>query len=111
MYIIYPNKYKSLCLISPADNTHMSIQDIALKDTPFGLPFLIINDSDLPYNFDFFMAWEADFSNPHGHGLGAHRYFIEKAKEEISQNINVQENRDLIKRMKKELLETEGVVL
>ena len=53
----------------------------ALKITPYEQPFLIVGSEDLP---DFAQeSWEADFSNPHGHGLGAQRYFIQQAEAEI----------------------------
>ena len=49
---------------------------MALKDVPAGTPYLIVNPAtDLPPDFDFFEAWEADFSTPDGHGIGADAWF------------------------------------
>ena len=48
----------------------LTVETIAKKDVPPGVPYLIINESDLPADPAFLEAWEADFSSPHGHGIG-----------------------------------------
>jgi hypothetical protein len=44
---------------------------VALKDVPIGSPFLIVEDTDLPQDREYIDAWEADFSQPHGYGVGS----------------------------------------
>ncbi len=50
------------------------IDHVALRDTPAGLPYIFIEDTDFPDYVDdlreFRDAWEADFSNPEGYGIG-----------------------------------------
>lgn len=79
MKIIYPRQGGTgISLIMPAPSAGISIQEIARKDTPAGVPYLILNDSDVPNEIDFFDAWEADFSNPDGYGIGAEAWFAEQ---------------------------------
>ncbi|WP_054433460.1 hypothetical protein [Achromobacter sp. 2789STDY5608633] len=74
--IIYPRESGGICVVVPADG--MPLEEIARKDVPGGVPYLIVEDSDLPADQEFRDAWEADFSNPHGHGIGADAWFQER---------------------------------
>jgi len=76
--IIYPQENGSIAMIIPASNCGVSIEEIARKDVPPGIPYLIVNDQDLPEDDSYFNAWEADFSNPHGHGVGHEAWFAEQ---------------------------------
>lgn len=67
--IIYPNSDGGISIIIPID-CGLSVEEIALKDTPQGLPYKIINRSDIPEDRTFRDAWETDFSEPDGHGIG-----------------------------------------
>ena len=80
--IIYPQDNGSVALIIPAPECGITIQEIARKDVPAGKPYLIVDVSDLPENQDFFNAWEADFSNPDGIGIGAEAWYAEQPAEE-----------------------------
>lgn len=76
--IVYLNDDGNLSIVFPVDQSicGLSVEDIAKKDVPVGKPYLIVNDSDLPSeNFDYASAWEADFSNPDGYGIGAEAWF------------------------------------
>jgi hypothetical protein len=78
--IIYPNGNGGICLVVPTGE--LAIEDVARKDVPAGVPYRIINQADVPADHTFFSAWEADFSNPDGHGIGADAWFAlqEKSK-------------------------------
>lgn len=65
--IIYPNSQGGISVIHPCE-CGLSIEQIARKDVPAGVAFLIIEGSDLPTDRTFRDAWEADFSNPDGYG-------------------------------------------
>lgn len=67
--IIYPNIDGGISIVVPFDSA-FTVEEIALKDTPPGLPYKIINRSDIPNDRTFRSAWEADFSEPDGYGLG-----------------------------------------
>lgn len=82
--IIYPSSSGSVVLVSPNLECGLSIQEIARKDVPAAAPFLIIENASLPADFLFYEAWEADFSNPHGFGIGPQAWFIEQYKAEIA---------------------------
>lgn len=47
----------------------LTVEQIAAKDTPAGVPFLIIDAADVPADRTYRAAWRADFSQPDGHGL------------------------------------------
>lgn len=74
--IIYPNPEGGICLVIPTGE--LPIEDVAQKDVPAGIPYLIMDFADIPEDHTFFNAWEADFSNPDGHGIGADAYFAAK---------------------------------
>jgi hypothetical protein len=64
--IIFPNE-TGISILIPAD-CGLSIEQIAAKDVPVGLPYLILDSSEIPQDREFRGAWEADFSQPHGLG-------------------------------------------
>jgi hypothetical protein len=76
--IIYPNDEGWLSVVIPAAACGLSIEEIARKDVPAGKPYHIINADQLPQDNTFFNAWEADFSSPGGHGIGADAWFAEQ---------------------------------
>ena len=80
--IIYPNDNGSVALVVPAPECGLTIEQIAAKDVPAGKPYHIINADQLPKEFMFFEAWEADFSSPDGQGIGHDAWFAEQAAKE-----------------------------
>jgi len=80
--IICPNDDGWISVISPALECGLSIEEIARKDVPAGKPYHIINADQLPQEHMFFEAWEADFSDPDGHGIGHDAWFAEQAAKE-----------------------------
>jgi hypothetical protein len=76
--IIYPQENNSIAVCAPAPECEIPIYEIARKDVPAGVPFLIIDANLLPEDQEFFEAWEADFSNPDGVGIGADAWFAEQ---------------------------------
>ena len=75
--IFKKNEDNGVGVIYPALNCGLSIYDIAKKDTLAGVPYFIVDEKDFPDN-DFFDAWETDFSNPDGYGIGADAWFAEQ---------------------------------
>ena len=63
---IFPNE-TTISVLIPAPNCSLSFEEICAKDVPTGVPYLVIDSSDLP-DRTFRDAWSADFSNPHGYG-------------------------------------------
>jgi len=78
--IIYPSSdiEGGLTSIHPAPECELTIEEIALKDVPAGVPFLLVPAEQAPQDYTFFNAFEADFSNPDGHGLGAEAFWAQK---------------------------------
>ncbi len=73
--IIYPNDDDGVAVIHPSPNTKYTIEQIALKDVPAGKPYRIIDATDIPTDRTFRRAWEADFTEPEGFGIGADEFF------------------------------------
>ena len=78
--IIFPNSDGGISVISPTGK--LPIADVAQKDVPAGTPYLIVEDDVIPSDRTFRGAWEADFSNPDGYGIGADAWF---AQQEVSE--------------------------
>jgi len=68
--IIFPQASGSIAVMSPSPDCGLTVAQIANKDVPVGVPYLIIDRSDLPVDQTYFAAWTADFSHPDGVGLG-----------------------------------------
>jgi len=60
--IIYPNDNGGICILTPAPECGLSIEQIAAKDVPAGKPWKIVDAADIPANRTFRNAWTADFS-------------------------------------------------
>ena len=64
MKIIYKNEDGGISIITPTPESlkSMTIEDIALKDVPTGIPFVIVEDSEIPTDRTFRDAWTIDES-------------------------------------------------
>lgn len=74
--IIYPTPDGIAILIPSKD---IDINEVARKDVPDGVPYLMIDAADVPSDRVFRDAWGADFTSPDGFGIGADAWFAEKA--------------------------------
>ena len=81
--ILFPNPEGGVSVIVPAGG--LSIEDVCQKDVPAGTPYLIVEDDVIPSDRTFRNAWEADFSNPDGTGIGADAWFAAKAAAEAAE--------------------------
>lgn len=79
--IIYQTDEGGVGIIIPSGQ--LPIDEVARKDVPAGTPYKIINTVDVPTDRTFRAAWEADMSDSHGEGVGAHAWFIEQYQAEI----------------------------
>ena len=75
-YIIHPQENGSIMLLMPSDQ--FPIEEVARKDVPSGVPYKIVDESYLPSDHTFFNAWEDDFSEPDGFGIGHEAWFAEQ---------------------------------
>jgi len=78
--ILYPNPDGGISVIVPTGE--LPIEDVVQKDVPAGTPYLIVEDDAIPSDRTFRNAWEADFSNPDGHGIGAAAWFAQQEASE-----------------------------
>ena len=64
MKIIYKNENGGVSILHPTDEalSFMTIDDIARKDVPTGLPYKIVEDSEIPTDRTFRDAWTVDDS-------------------------------------------------
>ena len=93
--IIYQQPNGGVAVLIPTGD--LAIEDVAQKDVPAGVPYLIVSEDDIPSDRTFRNAWEADFSNPDGYGIGADAYFAAKAETavvdaETVEETNIQED-------------------
>ena len=56
--IIYKQTNGTIAILTPASNCGRTLEEIAKKDVPTGLPYKIVNLSDLPNDRTFRNAWE-----------------------------------------------------
>lgn len=82
--IIYPTDEGGVAIIMPAD-CGLTIEEIAAKDVPAGKPYKIVDVTDILTDRTFRDAWEANFSSPDGHGIGAEAWFAEQAAKKESE--------------------------
>lgn len=74
--ILFPNDDGGVSVIVPTGE--LPLEDVAQKDVPIGVPYVIVNASEIPSDRTFRNAWEADFSNPDGYGIGYDAWFAQK---------------------------------
>ena len=62
MKIIYKNESGGVAILHPTDEalSFMTIDEIAKKDVPTGLPYKIVEDSEVPTDRTFRDAWTID---------------------------------------------------
>ena len=62
MKIIFKNNIGGVSIIHPSDEalSFMTIDEIAQKDVPTGLPYKIVEDSEIPEDRTFRYAWTVD---------------------------------------------------
>jgi len=86
--VIYPTSEGGVAILIPITDCGLTIEEIALKDVPAGTPYQIIDVSDVPSDRTFRDAWEYDFSQPDGYGIGADAWF--ELKRQQSEVVNDQ---------------------
>lgn len=82
--IIYQTDNGGVALITPVMDCGLTVEEIARKDVPAGVPFKIIYTVEVPDDSTFRAAWEADMTSPHGTGIGQQAWFIEQYEAEIA---------------------------
>lgn len=55
--VIYPSDDGGVCVIVPAPNSDLTIEEIAAKDVPAGKPYQIVDVSEIPSDRTFRGAW------------------------------------------------------
>jgi hypothetical protein len=87
--IIYPTDDGGVAVLIPTGE--IEIAEVARKDVPAGVAYKIVDVADIPEDRTFRGAWEADFTNPDGVGIGADAWFAEQeAKKQEAENDNNQ---------------------
>jgi hypothetical protein len=66
--IVYINQENQLVEIFPNASCGLTIEQIALKDVPAGVPYKFMNHQDIPRDSTFRDAWTVDMSSPDGYG-------------------------------------------
>jgi hypothetical protein len=78
--ILFPTPDGGVAIIIPSGE--ISIEEVAKKDVPEGVAYEIVPADDIPSDRTFRNAWEADFSNPDGTGIGADAWFAQQEASE-----------------------------
>lgn len=76
--IIYPTDDGGVAVIIPAPNCGLTVEEIAAKDVPAGVPYKIVSVDDILSDRTFRDAWEADITEPDGYGIGHEAWFAQK---------------------------------
>ncbi|MCK9549636.1 hypothetical protein [Aquamicrobium sp.] len=77
--IIYPQG-DGVAVIIPVGP--LPVTEIARKDVPTGVPYRIVDVSDIPADRAERDLWSADFGEPDGYGVGAEAWFAEQEAEQ-----------------------------
>lgn len=65
--IIYQND-TGISIIIPTSDCWLTIEELAQKDVPSGVPYLIVDTAEIPTDRSQRHLWQSDFSNPDGYG-------------------------------------------
>lgn len=58
--ILYKNSDGGVSVVVPAPNCPLTVEQIAAKDVPTGVPYSIVDTSEVPSDRTFRGAWEVD---------------------------------------------------
>jgi hypothetical protein len=74
--IIYANETGGVSILTPAPDclATRTIEEIAAKDVPAGVPYKIVDATDIPTDRTFRNAWEADITEPDGVGAESNEF-------------------------------------
>jgi len=74
--IIYEKPEGGVVILNPTPEclATRTIEEIAAKDVPAGVPYKIINSEDIPADRTFRNAWEADIAEPDGVGAESNEF-------------------------------------
>jgi hypothetical protein len=76
--IIYNNTIGSVSILMPTIESGLTVEEVARKDVPAGVPYKIIDVADIPTDRTFRNAWECVIDEPDGYGIGQEAWFAEK---------------------------------
>lgn len=76
--IIYPTEGNGVAVLIPIPTEALPVAEIARKDVPAGVPYRIVDETDIPADRSERDLWTADFSSPDGYGIGAEAWFAEQ---------------------------------
>jgi hypothetical protein len=77
--IIYRTEEGGVAVIVPLLDCGLSVEEIAKKDVPQGLPYAIVDTESVPSDRTFRAAWEVDPSELNdGVGLGPDAWFAQQ---------------------------------
>lgn len=82
--IIYPTPDGGVAILIPAPECLLerTIEEIAAKDVPAGVPYKIVDTDTIPTDRTFRNAWEADITDPDGVGAESNEFL---PKEEVAE--------------------------
>lgn len=83
MFILFPLSPSGVGIVIPAAGCGIPVMEIARKDVPAGVPFLIVQDDALPGPVEDSASWVVDFSKPDGVAIGPQQWFINQAQSVI----------------------------
>lgn len=74
--IIYPTPNNGVAILIPSLECLIehTIEEIAAKDVPAGVPYKIVDTIDVPSDRTFRNAWEIDISSPDGIGADSNEF-------------------------------------
>jgi hypothetical protein len=74
--IIYPTSDGGVAILVPASEclSMYTIEEIAAKDVPAGVPYKIVEVSDIPLDRTFRDAWEVQIDTPDGVGSESNEF-------------------------------------
>jgi hypothetical protein len=74
--IIYQTEDGGVAIVTPTPEclAERTIEEIAAKDVPAGVPYKIINAEDMPSDRTFRNAWEAQIDAPDGVGAESNEF-------------------------------------
>ena len=78
--VVFIHPQHGMAFTTPIDTVNWTLEEHGMAAAPAGVPFIIVDESEVPKTAEEYAAYAPDFSNPAGIGVGAEEMHRRRAQ-------------------------------